>query len=442
MPQGSQYTPRLLAPEIVQTSAMDCGPAALKCLLDGFGLHASYGRLREACQTDVDGTSIDTLEDLANDVGLVAEQILVPLDHVLASATRLLPAIAVIRQPGGLLHFVVAWRRHGPVVQVMDPAAGRRWPTAAGFRDELYPHTMPVPASAWRRWAESDLFRDGLLARATASGLPREAVLAIISEAAKDPGWQQFAALDATLRMVSALRRSRTFTRDEAARTVDVMWRRACDVADPTTVAPADFWTVRRGESDHVLVTGAVLLRVRGVREPAERERRLETLPREVAAALTEPPTNPGRELLTLLRQDGILAPALILTTLLLAAAGVIVEAALFRSVIDIGQHLPLSGHRLIAIGALVGLSALLLALELPIASSAIGIGRRLETRLRIAFLRKIPRLADRYFHSRPSSDMAERGHAAHQIRELPVLGMQLIRSVFELALTTMAIAV
>ena len=53
---------RFLVPEVVQTSAMDCGPASLKCLLEGFGISASYGRLREACQTDVDGTSIDTME--------------------------------------------------------------------------------------------------------------------------------------------------------------------------------------------------------------------------------------------------------------------------------------------------------------------------------------------------------------------------------------------
>ena len=151
---------RWLAPEVVQTSAMDCGPAALKCLLEGFGLHASYGRLREACQTDVDGTSIDTLEDLANDVGLVAEQTIVPIDHVMVSAAAVLPAIAVVRQPGGVLHFVVAWRRHGPLVQVMDPATGRRWPSLTAFTEELYEHSMPVPAEAWRSWAESDLVRD------------------------------------------------------------------------------------------------------------------------------------------------------------------------------------------------------------------------------------------------------------------------------------------
>ncbi len=41
----------LFAPEAVQTRNLDCGPASLKCLLEGFGIHASYGRLREACQT-------------------------------------------------------------------------------------------------------------------------------------------------------------------------------------------------------------------------------------------------------------------------------------------------------------------------------------------------------------------------------------------------------
>ena len=35
----------------------------------GFGVGVSYGRLREACQTSVDGTSIDTLETLAAEPG-------------------------------------------------------------------------------------------------------------------------------------------------------------------------------------------------------------------------------------------------------------------------------------------------------------------------------------------------------------------------------------
>src|SRR5574339_533243 len=96
---------RLLAPEVVQTSAMDCGPASLKCLLEGFGIHASYGRLREACQTDVDGTSIDTIEAAAVQLGLDAEQVMLPPDHLLLSESNALPALVVVRVPGGLTHF-------------------------------------------------------------------------------------------------------------------------------------------------------------------------------------------------------------------------------------------------------------------------------------------------------------------------------------------------
>ena len=34
---------RFLVPEVVQTSGMDCGPACLKGLLEGFGVPVSYG---------------------------------------------------------------------------------------------------------------------------------------------------------------------------------------------------------------------------------------------------------------------------------------------------------------------------------------------------------------------------------------------------------------
>jgi ABC-type bacteriocin/lantibiotic exporter with double-glycine peptidase domain len=441
-----RQTPTWLAPEVVQTSAMDCGPAALKCLLDGFGLPASYGRLREACQTDVDGTSIDTLEDLANDIGLVAEQVLLPVDHVLASAAEVLPGIVVVRQPGGLLHFVIAWRRHGPFVQMMDPATGRRWLRTRAFADELFVHTMPVPAAAWRAWTTSEMFLGGLRARAANAAIGRDVIDALAREAAGADGWQPMAALDATLRMVGALHQSGGFTGRDAERTLRRIWEQARNAAEPTDLVPADYWSVKRAPpadaDEQVIVRGAVLVRIRGVRDAAERERREATLPRDVVAAMREPSLHPGRHLLHLLAVDGILAPATLAIALSLASAGVVLEALLFRSLIDLGAHLTLSGQRVAAMAAIVALSGVLLALELPIAAVAVGLGRRLETRLRIAFLHKIPRLADRYFQSRPSSDMAERAHAVHQIRELPQMGAQLVRSVFELLLTAAGIAV
>ena len=44
----------------------------------------------------------------------------------------------------------------GGLLQVMDPATGRRWPTWERFTDELYIHAMPVSAEAWREWAGTE----------------------------------------------------------------------------------------------------------------------------------------------------------------------------------------------------------------------------------------------------------------------------------------------
>jgi len=140
----------LFAPEVVQTSSLDCGPAALKCLLEGFGIRISYGRLREACQTGLDGTSIDTLEEIANQLGLEAEQIMLPVDHLALAAANALPAIVVVTLPNGVTHFVVVWRRYGNLLQIMDPAVGRRWVPVKHFAQEVYRHSMAVEAAGWR----------------------------------------------------------------------------------------------------------------------------------------------------------------------------------------------------------------------------------------------------------------------------------------------------
>src|SRR5687767_14436797 len=113
---------RYFIPETIQTSAMDCGPAALRSLLGGYGVQCSYGRLREACQTEIDGTSIDQIETAAVHLGLDATQVMLPVDHLLDPEAQTLPAMVVVRNPDGATHFVVVWSRHGGWLQVMDPA--------------------------------------------------------------------------------------------------------------------------------------------------------------------------------------------------------------------------------------------------------------------------------------------------------------------------------
>ena len=151
-------TRRFFVPETIQASAMDCGPAALRTLLEGHGIHASYGRLREACQTGIDGTSIDQIEIAARELGLDAEQIMLPLDHVLLPEACALPAMVVMRQPNGYTHFVVACRPLGDWVQIMDPGAGRRWVRRDVFLAEVHKHRQAMPMEAWNEWSQSEAF--------------------------------------------------------------------------------------------------------------------------------------------------------------------------------------------------------------------------------------------------------------------------------------------
>lgn len=428
---------RWLAPEVVQTSAMDCGPAALKCLLEGHGIAVSYGRLREACQTSVDGTSIDTLEQVAQQLGLDAQQVMIPPDHLLLPDS--LPALVVVQRPDGMTHFVVVWRLHGRWVQVMDPVSGRRWLRQSQLLRELYRHRLPVPAADWRNWAGSEDFLGPLRVRLGRLGLDGEIVENLLDRARADPGWGGLAALDAAARMTAALVAAGGLTTGiEAARVLDTFFRQA---REPDAAAiPASYWSVSplpdtAGDVQELLLQGAVLIQVLGRRPWAETIG--EAPPVELAAALHEPTPRPALELLELLRPDGLLGPALLLMAVVLAACGVMIEALLFRGLLELGQGM--LGERL-QFGALVALGLFLLAmllLEYPLATAETFLGRRLENRLRMRFMAKLPRLHDRYFSSRLTSDMAHRIYELRELRKLPGLALLFVRTNAELLLTT-----
>jgi ATP-binding cassette subfamily B protein len=431
-------TPRLFIPEVIQTSAMDCGPAALKSLLGGFGVPVSYGRLRESCQTDVDGTSIDTLEELAVTLGLDAEQSMLPRDQLLLDETQALPALVVVSLGNGNLHFVVLWKRWGHRVQVMDPALGRRWVPVSELLDQLFVHAMPVSAEAFREWAGTEEFLAGLRSRLSSlAGGPVSERL--VSEALADSTWKSLACLDAAARLVRTLVDGGGLRRgDTVAGFLEQLLREvhsALEEGRAEEVIPSSYWTaVGKPDAGQLLLRGAVCVKARGLR--GERGADEPPLSPELEAALREAPTRPLRELVGLLRRDGVLTPAVLAAVGVTAAVGGFLEALLLRGVIDAGRYLTTSGQRLAGVVTLLGLLGVLLMLELPLSLGTLHLGRRLELRLRLAFLDKIPRLGDRYFRSRLVSDMAQRCHGIHQVRSVPTLAVTLLRASAELLVT------
>ncbi len=420
-----------LAPEVVQTSMMDCGPASLKCLLEGFGVHASYGRLREACQTDVDGTSIDTIEDIAVRLGLDAEQIMIPVDHLLLPEAAALPALVVTRLPNGFTHFVVVWRSHGPWIQIMDPQSGRRFWRRRDLLERLYVHETDVPEEVFGEWMEGDEFIGALERRLRDIGCSDRALLAD----ARSNGWRSLSRLDAGTRMLAALIRNGALTAGSAATRM-----LSASIADEEGIPPTYFTgrIVPGATPGQVRMRGAVLLRVSGASGVLEKRA---ALPRDLARALDEPAARPLLSVYRFVRAAGWLSPAVLLIATVLAGVGALVEAVVFRAALDLPRDLVTVQQRLGGALALITLLAAVRALDGPIAVGTLRLGRQVEMRLRTAFLEKIPRLADRYFHSRPISDMAERAHALHGVRGLPELASGLVRSFTELLATTLAIA-
>ncbi len=416
---------KFFAPEVVQTSNMDCGPAALKCVLEGFGIPTSYERLREACQTGIDGSSIDTVETVANQLGLQAEQVMLPADHILLDAAKL-PAIVVVRLPGGFTHFVVLWRKHPNKVQVMDPVTGRRWVSQREFLQELYSHTMVVPAEDWRDFAGSADFQLGLEKRLKAIGVSAAENRRLRSAACQDTQWHSIAALDAGIRLVTSLVGSKAIGEGSAARR---LIERFCQ--SPQLI-PSTFWSVRENGEGELLMTGAVLVRILGRKAASDQSE----LNRELSAAISERPIRPALAVWQLLGSGGRWTAVFVAFSLVTISLGLLGEALLFRTLFDVASELRLAGQRMAAMGAIVAFSSLLLALEFGAFTGAMRIGRIFETRLRVAFLEKLPKLGDRYFQSRLISDMAERSHLTHRLRNLPELVRQLTRSCCELFAT------
>ncbi|GAB2887810.1 ATP-binding cassette domain-containing protein [Microbulbifer echini] len=425
---------RWLVPEVVQTSNMDCGPASLKCLLEGFGVNVHYGHLRDACQTDVDGTSINTLEKIAVELGLDATQMVVPKDHLLLDTAGYLPGLVVVRLPNGNTHFVVAWRNHRGIVQVMDPASGRRWPSACRFLDELHIHTMRVPPQGWRAWAGGKDFLDPLRER-----IKQLKISQVVSEescaCALQPGdWLSLAFLDASVRMLFSLVSSGAVRRGKEASAMlrKLMTDFASGATNAYSLVPQNYWCVKpqqipgaegkeavEVEPKQLEFSGAVIVSVKGVRDTAEVNPESEALSR----ALRAPPVRPLQQLWGFLREDGLLAPSIVLLAMLAAVFGLMVEALLFRGLIDIHTELATEVQRLGTVTLLLGFMLTLILVQLPAIKVQLMIGRHLENRFRIRFLSALPKIPDHFFQSRPTSDTAERSHRISALRELPVLG-------------------
>ncbi len=458
-----------LVPEVLQASLMDCGPAALKAVLQGFGVEVHYEWLRDRCQTDVDGTSIDALAALGQELGLATAEVVVPHDSFLLPEADCLPAIVVKRGAGDALHFLVVWRRLGPFVQILDPGSGRRWVHGERFMEDMPHFPIPISIERWRRWVSSEDSLGPLRAKLRALGAQGEA---LIARADADPGWRPFAALDAAVRMVARLVRGGAISRGgEAQRVLEGVFDRAL-AGEAGAIPKGFFWAAEGRAPGKLLVHGAVIVhfaaRAAGASAPAAAARPaapppppsyrdsatpaaapVDQAPRAVATAVLPASVRRELELPTpsalrlffwMLRADAGRALALVGVALAASAAIAVIDVVVLRGLFDAVKSITVEYQRALGLLALVAFAAGGLLLELFVAHAVSRLGRALEVRFRAAFLEKLPRLEDRYLRSRPTSDMTARGHAMHLMREAPALFSRIARAALSFAATLLGV--
>jgi ABC-type bacteriocin/lantibiotic exporter with double-glycine peptidase domain len=462
---------RRIVPEVLQSSSMDCGPAALSAVLAGFDIPSDYDTVRARCQTDVDGTSIYDLSKLAGEMGLEASQVLVSRDSLLLSSAGCLPAIVVVSEVAGLLHFVVVWDTSGPLVQVMDPSTGRRWETRQRFLARLPDVPVTLSVERFARWRKTRYASEPLTHRLCRLGFGRESARGQVDAACSASGWREYATLDAAVRMVDTLVEGKAIARGNEARR---LLTRTVEDAKSDGI-PITFWWIWEGDSPTTLtVRGAPIVRFARRAPPKPQPlgaRRTLAAPRTAAArtSTTGTPTSapkagaargaergvgapfaahlarhglaPARLCWHLLTVELPSGPWLMAFAVALGALLALLDLLLLQGLMHAARHLTLTYQRIGGVLSVLGLSLAGLGVDWALTSSVARLGRRLEVRMRGALFERLPQLPDEYLRTRPTADMAQRGHALHQLHDVPLVARRALESFAMLAASAAGIA-
>jgi ATP-binding cassette subfamily B protein len=157
-------------------------------------------------------------------------------------------------------------------------------------------------------------------------------------------------------------------------------------------------------------------------------------------ARLEDPEPDEKAEFFRLMMKNGPFAISILLITLTLTSLGIFLEAFLLKGLIDFNYLSAQFNSQMQLAKSIYSFFLIRFLLEFSGIAFLLYMGRWFEIHLRIAILQKIPRLGDRYFHSRLTSDMAQRAHEIRQLRELPNLGANYFKTLFEILLTSVGI--
>lgn len=473
----------LLAPTVRHGTTRSAALAALECVLAGYGLPTAAA---DALADSGAAGAIDhplAVTNLAEQVGLQASYRFAPVEHLLTAELLDLPALV-----WGTLdeqeteRMLVLWQRVGPWIQMMDTRHGLRWISVTELPGQVICEPIPITLQEWRDAAVSPAFTAYWQRRLCNYGVEPRPAADFVAQVQDTPGWYPLAVLDAAIRLVDQLIEGGVLRRGSNARTAleRIYTQALADGPAAQQSIPDDCWSIvpaaegDPAEAQHFLFYGIWLVEVTGppaVTAPPPPEQQpvrggpplavigtwLARIGRELravsdrmppaadAAASSQPAALPmstsTQTLISFLRREGLLSFGILGAALLFAAGALVLQALLLRSAMTLGVLFPSLHEHTVLIGALVLFVVVLLLLEWHINSSVARIGRRLDARLRIAVLERLPALGADALQHHSTADQMERIHASRDLHNLPEFVMRTLRTLLLLVFTLFGIA-
>ncbi|NJP04563.1 MAG: ABC transporter ATP-binding protein [Chloroflexaceae bacterium] len=441
-----------LAPTIRHNETLNPMSAVLHSVCAGYGLHSngvSSAVLAEA-------NTPFALQEHAIQAGLVATPFMVPPDLLTNPPLFQHPLIVrSIADEDAPARMMIVWNQLFTWIQLMDTATGQRWVNQQQLIAETAVDTVTLTPDEWLAMATSSLWQPLWLHRLQALGFERSHALDFLQTPLSSADWHTVAALDAALRLVSQFQKKRLLRTGRSARESFVhIYQQAID-AGPTQshlVLPLVYWSVRPAPDSELSAPATLTYQAVQVVQlaaplsdassttvsspdvaptPAEDEK---ALPSSTGASVPQ-------TIVAFLRREGRL-PFVILTTALIFAAGsVVLQALLLHGAMNIGLIFSATEQRFTLMSLLITFAVVLLLLEWHINATIARIGRRLDARLRIAVLERLPTLGPLTLQQRSTADQMERIHAARDLHNLPEFVARVVRNGLLLVFTVLGIA-
>jgi len=427
---------RLFIPNPVQESAAGSGLFALQAALEGFNLSITLDALAEQLQFEGEDVTLPSLVKAATHFGLEADLVGLPVTEW----HHHLPAIFQFASPDTPSRFVVAWRQHGPWIQVMDPLLGRRWLRPNTLHPEIFSASRALPVAFYHRLIAAESSQLYLTQRLTALAAPTALRHECLAHLTGDD-WQASAKVWAVVNFVTALVEARSLISGEETRAA--LQKLFDPPSDARAIIPNCFWPVAATPDEVGQLLWQVPLCVRLLGKLTEETTAPEaSIAEEVPAPHRFRLGGAERALWEILREDGVLTLNVLAVALITAAAGVTLEGFLLQGVLKVGQQLTLIEQRATFIGALMLFFFVLLTLQLPIETIGQTLGRRIEAKFRIALLDKLPRLGQKFFQRMRVADLSQRAYALRSLHYIPELGQRFLQLAAQLALTAVGLIV